>query len=105
MPTATAKVNGKVIALAESYETIEGNIYFPPSSLDRSTLSDSNTHSTCPWKGKASYYNITVDGNTLKDAAWYYPAPKDKATHIKDHVAFCECFCPLPRTLLTCDRW
>ena len=90
MPTATAKVNGKVIASADSYETVEGNIYFPASSVDKSVLSDSNTHTSCPWKGKSSYYNITVDGNTLKDAAWYYPTPKDKAAHIKDHVAFCE---------------
>ena len=89
MPTATAKVNGKVIASADNYQTVEGNIYFPPSSLDQSVLSSSNTHSTCPWKGKADYYNITVDGNTLKDAAWYYPVPKEKAMHIKDHVAFC----------------
>ena len=89
MPTATAKVNGTVIASADSYETVEGTIYFPTSSVDQSVLSSSNTHSSCPWKGKASYYNINVDGNNLNDAAWYYPAPKDKATHIKDHVAFC----------------
>jgi uncharacterized protein (DUF427 family) len=90
MPTATARVNGKVIASSDNYQTVEGNIYFPPSSLDQSVLSSSNTHSSCPWKGKASYYNITTDGNTLKDAAWYYPVPKEKAAHIKDHVAFCE---------------
>ncbi|EXJ53797.1 hypothetical protein A1O7_09133 [Cladophialophora yegresii CBS 114405] len=90
MPTATAKVNGKVIASTNDYQTVEGNIYFPPSSLDQSVLSLSNTHSTCPWKGKASYYTITADKTTLKDAAWYYPEPKEKAARIKDHVAFCE---------------
>lgn len=90
MPTATAKINGKVIASSDTYETVEGNIYFPASSLDQSILSSSNTTSSCPWKGIASYYNLNVDGNTLKDAAWYYPSPKDKASHIKDHVAFCE---------------
>jgi len=88
MPTATAKINGKVIASSDNYETVEGNIYFPQASLDQSILSSSNTTSSCPWKGKASYYNLTVDGNTLKDAAWYYPSPLDKASHIKDHVAF-----------------
>ena len=60
MPTATARVNGKVIASSDTYQTVEGNIYFPPNAvLDKSILSSSNTHSTCPWKGKASYYNIT----------------------------------------------
>ncbi|ETI19248.1 hypothetical protein G647_09080 [Cladophialophora carrionii CBS 160.54] len=88
MPTATARVNDKVIASTNDYQTVEGNIYFPPSSLDQSVLSPSNTHSTCPWKGKASYYNINANGTTLKDAAWYYPEPKEKAAHIKDHVAF-----------------
>ncbi|KAK4938274.1 hypothetical protein LTR10_021253 [Elasticomyces elasticus] len=88
MPTATAKISGTTVASADHYETVEGNIYFPADSLDKSLLSSSNTHSNCPWKGQASYYNITVDGKTVKDAAWYYPTPKEKATNIKDHVAF-----------------
>jgi len=88
MPHATAKVNGTVIADADSYEVVEGNIYFPPSSLNKSYLTDSSATSTCPWKGKAHYYSINVDGTVLKDSAWYYPAPKDKAGHIKDYVAF-----------------
>jgi uncharacterized protein (DUF427 family) len=93
MPTATARINGTTIATATSYETVEGNIYFPQSAIDQSVakLSTSNTHTTCPWKGKADYYNITVDGKEIKDAAWFYPTPKDKAAHIKDHIAFCEC--------------
>ncbi|KIW10774.1 hypothetical protein PV08_10073 [Exophiala spinifera] len=95
MPTATAKVSGKVIASADTYETVEGNVYFPPSAIDKSLFSDSDTHSVCPWKGTASYYDLTVDGKTLKDAAWYYPDPKDKAKNIKDHVAFCEYTCSL----------
>lgn len=90
MPTATAKVSGKVIASADTYETVEGNVYFPPSSIDKSLFSNSDTHSFCPWKGTASYYDLNVDGKTLKDAAWYYPTPKEKATNIKDHVAFCK---------------
>ncbi|KIW99031.1 uncharacterized protein Z519_00694 [Cladophialophora bantiana CBS 173.52] len=94
MPTATAKIDGKVIASSSSYQTVEGNVYFPPSSLAQdggATLTTSATHSTCPWKGRASYYNITTaDGRTVKDAAWYYPAPKDGAAHIKDYIAFCK---------------
>jgi len=88
MPTATAKIGSSTVASSDRYATVEGNIYFPPDSVDQSVLSSSQTHSSCPWKGKASYYDITVDGKTLKDAAWYYPAPKERATHIKDHVAF-----------------
>jgi len=88
MPTATATVDGKVIASADSWETVEGNIYFPPSSIDKSVLSESSRTSACPWKGLASYYNINVGGKELKDSAWYYPQPKDAASNIKDHVAF-----------------
>ncbi|MCJ1355307.1 MAG: hypothetical protein MMC33_005298 [Icmadophila ericetorum] len=85
---ATATIGGKVIADAESWETVEGNIYFPPSSLDKAVLTASNTTSVCPWKGTASYYNIVIDGKETKDAAWYYPEPKAAASNIKDHVAF-----------------
>jgi uncharacterized protein (DUF427 family) len=90
MPTATAKIGGNVVASTDTYETVEGNIYFPPASVKKADFSDSKTHTHCPWKGDASYYNITVDGNEVKDAAWYYPDPFEKATHIKDYVAFCE---------------
>ncbi|MCJ1226366.1 hypothetical protein MMC12_003016 [Toensbergia leucococca] len=88
MPHATATVNGKLIAEADSWETVEGNIYFPPSSMDQSILTESDTTATCPWKGKASYYDVTVDGQEVKNAGWYYPQPKEKAENIKDHVAF-----------------
>jgi uncharacterized protein (DUF427 family) len=90
MPHATAKLNGTVLADADSYEVVEGNIYFPPSSVKKEYLQPTNSHSKCPWKGEASYYTIDVgDGNELKDSAWYYPHPLEKATHIKDYVAFC----------------
>lgn len=89
MPTATAKIGETVLGSTDTYETVEGNIYFPPSSVDQSVFTDSKTHTHCPWKGDASYYNITVDGKTVKDAAWYYPDPLEKANHIKDFVAFC----------------
>ncbi|OAP61914.1 hypothetical protein AYL99_04117 [Fonsecaea erecta] len=91
MPTATARIGDKILATSSTYATVEGNVYFPPSAIsDPSVFRPSNTHSTCPWKGTASYYDVTVDGGatTLRNAAWYYPAPKDKAAHIKDHVAF-----------------
>ena len=80
--------NGAVLAESENYETVEGNIYFPPDSINKDYFKDSDTHSTCFWKGKASYYDVEVDGQTNKDAAWYYPEPKSKAEHIKDYVAF-----------------
>jgi len=90
MPHATAKVNGTVVADADTYEVVEGNIYFPPSSVKKEYFNSTNTHTKCPWKGEASYYTINVDGTELKDAAWYYPQPLEKAKHIKDHVAFCK---------------
>ncbi len=80
----------KNVTLAESDETIvvEGNHYFPPDSISREYFQESDTHSTCPWKGEASYYNIVVNGEINKDAAWYYPGPKEAAKEIKDYVAF-----------------
>ena len=80
--------NGEIIAESNDTIVIEGNHYFPPSSLKTDFFKESNTHSTCPWKGLASYYTIEVNGTTNNDAAWYYPNPSDKATEIKDHVAF-----------------
>ena len=86
MPKATW--NGTV--LAESNETIEieGNQYFPPESVKRQYLEDSTMHSTCPWKGEASYYHVVVNNEKNPDAAWYYPNPKDAAAQIKNHIAF-----------------
>ena len=77
-------------AIAESDKTIvvEGNHYFPPEAVNKEHFQQSGTHSTCPWKGEASYYNVVVGGQVNKDAAWYYPHPKDAAAEIKDHVAF-----------------
>ena len=80
--------NGKVIAETEKYETVEGNVYFPPDSVHRELLQPSDTHTVCPWKGTASYYTVVVDGQENRDAAWYYPDPKPAAANIKDHVAF-----------------
>jgi uncharacterized protein (DUF427 family) len=80
--------NGTVIAESDHTITIEGNHYFPPQSIRREYLAESNTHTRCPWKGLASYYDIVVDGKTNRDGAWYYPAPSAAAAEIKDHVAF-----------------
>ncbi len=80
--------NGTVIAESDDIVEVEGNAYFPVSSVRDGVLSESPTTSVCPWKGTASYYSLNVDGATNKDAAWYYPAPKEAAAQIKDRVAF-----------------
>lgn len=80
--------NGEVIAESDETIEVEGNHYFPPDSVNRDYLTGSPTHTTCPWKGEASYFNINVEGQVNKDAAWYYPDPKDAAHHIRDFVAF-----------------
>jgi uncharacterized protein (DUF427 family) len=76
--------------LAESDETVvvEGNHYFPVDSIDRQHFRESSTHSTCPWKGEASYYDVVVGDEVNRDAAWYYPEPKEAASNIKGRVAF-----------------
>ena len=76
--------------LAESDKTIvvEGNQYFPPDSIKKEFFKTSDTHSTCPWKGLASYYHVQVGDKTNHDAAWYYPEPKEAAKLIKGYVAF-----------------
>ncbi len=78
------------VTLAESEETVvvEGNHYFPAGSVNRQYFQPSGTHTTCPWKGEASYYNVVVNGEVNKDAAWFYPDPKPAASEIKDRVAF-----------------
>ncbi|KAF2475163.1 DUF427-domain-containing protein [Lindgomyces ingoldianus] len=85
---ATASINGTTIADTDSYEVVDGNIYFPPASLTKTAFTTTSTHTTCPYKGKASYYTIEVDGKTLKDSAWYYPEPKSGYEKIKGFVAF-----------------
>jgi uncharacterized protein (DUF427 family) len=76
--------------IAESNETviIEGNHYFPSDAIKSEYFQPSSTHTTCSWKGEASYYNIIVNGEVNKDAAWYYPQPKDAAKNIENYVAF-----------------
>jgi uncharacterized protein (DUF427 family) len=76
--------------LAESNDTVvvEGNHYFPIESVKSEHLQPSTTHTSCPWKGEASYYDVVVNGEINGDAAWYYPEPKPAATEIRDRVAF-----------------
>jgi len=80
--------NGTVLAESNDTEVVEGNHYFPASSIKREYFKPSATHSVCPWKGTASYYTISAGGAENADAAWYYAAPKDAAKQIKDRVAF-----------------
>ncbi len=86
MPRATW--NGAVLAESDRCEVVEGNQYFPPQSINRAYFKASDTHTVCSWKGTASYYNIVVNGQTNKDAAWYYPEPKDAARQIRGYIAF-----------------
>jgi uncharacterized protein (DUF427 family) len=87
---ARAIWNGAVIAEAsnDEVEIVEGNVYFPPQAVDRSYLRDSRTQTVCPWKGTANYYDVVVEGEVNRDAAWYYAAPKDAAANIAGHIAF-----------------
>jgi len=77
-----------VLAESEHTKVVEGNHYFPPDSIKKDFFRASQTHTTCPWKGLASYYNIEVAGKSNPDAAWFYPEPKEAAKSIKDYVAF-----------------
>ncbi|PYT05384.1 MAG: hypothetical protein DMF65_00365 [Acidobacteria bacterium] len=80
--------NGAVLAESDDTVVVEGNHYFPPDSISREHFRESETHTVCPWKGTASYYDVVVGGDVNRDAAWYYPQPKDAALQIKDRVAF-----------------
>ena len=86
MPKATW--NGAVLAESARCEVVEGNQYFPPDAIRREYFRESTTHTTCPWKGEASYFDVVVDGQVNKDAAWYYPQTKPAADNIKGYVAF-----------------
>jgi uncharacterized protein (DUF427 family) len=83
-----ASWNGATIAESDDTIVIEGNHYFPREAIRQEYFQESNTHTTCPWKGEASYFSVVVNGETNKDAAWYYPNPKPAAAEIKDYVAF-----------------
>jgi uncharacterized protein (DUF427 family) len=85
---AKAVWNDTVLAQSNNCEVVEGNYYFPPDSINEEYFRPSDTHSSCPWKGTASYYTLVVDGEENPDAAWYYPEAKEKAKNIEGYVAF-----------------
>ncbi|QDU69083.1 DUF427 domain-containing protein [Engelhardtia mirabilis] len=80
--------NGTVLAETDVFEEVDGNVYFPPESLEREFFQESAKTTVCGWKGTASYYSLVVDGQRNDDAAWVYRDPKSAAAKIKDHVAF-----------------
>ncbi len=86
--TMKAVWNRAVLAESDKTIVVEGNHYFPPEAIARQYFSTSDRHSTCPWKGVASYYHIEVDGQRNADAAWYYPQPKPAAKQIAGYLAF-----------------
>jgi len=85
---ARAIWNGVVVAESDLYETVDGNIYFPPDAIKTEYFAESGTTSICPWKGTAHYYDLVVGVERNSDAAWYYPATKEAANNITGHVAF-----------------
>ena len=88
MPKATW--NGATIAEApaDAVEIVEGNVYFPAAAVRQNCLQPSETHTVCGWKGTASYYHVAANGEVNRDAAWYYPDPKDAAKNITGRIAF-----------------
>lgn len=84
------KATWKGAVLAESNETVvvDGNHYFPAEAVNKAYFQPSQTHTVCGWKGTASYYDVVVDGETNRDAAWYYPETKPDAKNIEGYIAF-----------------
>ena len=80
--------NDMVIAESNNCEIVENNYYFPTEDVNKKYLRESDKHSMCPWKGKANYYDVVVNDEVNKDAAWYYPNPKPAAKKIKEYIAF-----------------
>lgn len=80
--------NGKVLAESDETIVVEGNHYFPPSSVAQAHFKHSDHHTTCHWKGVASYFDLEVDGQRNPNAAWYYPEPSQAAEKIRDYVGF-----------------
>jgi uncharacterized protein (DUF427 family) len=83
-----ASWNGKVIAESDETIVVEGNHYFPHQAIKNEFFQSSATNTVCGWKGTASYYDVVVDGEVNKDAAWFYPTVKEAAKNIQNYVAF-----------------
>jgi uncharacterized protein (DUF427 family) len=86
--TMKAVWNGAVLAESDATVVVDGNHYFPAASLDKQYFAESETHTTCFWKGAASYYNVQVNGEVNKDGAWFYPSASEAAKKIEGYVAF-----------------
>ncbi len=86
--TVVAKWNGETLARSDDTVIVEGNHYFPPKDVARGVLAPSDKTTRCPWKGTARYHSVNAGGAINKDAAWYYPEPKEKAAQIKGRIAF-----------------
>jgi uncharacterized protein (DUF427 family) len=86
--TVRAKINGTVLAESDDTIVVEGNHYFPPESVRMEYFTKTRMKTLCYWKGLASYYTVTVDGEQLSNFAWYYPHPSPLARKIKNYVAF-----------------
>jgi len=80
--------NGATLAESDQTVVVENNHYFPADAVHREFFKETDTHTTCPWKGQASYYTLSVNGQENPDAAWYYAEPKDAAKEIKGYIAF-----------------
>lgn len=80
--------NGEILAESDDTVVVEGNHYFPASALRRDCFRESKTHTTCPWKGIASYYDVVAGGQVNRDAAWYYPSTSQAAKNIEGRIAF-----------------
>jgi uncharacterized protein (DUF427 family) len=85
---ARATWKGAVLAESNDFELVEGNVYFPPDTIDETYFEASDHHTTCGWKGEASYYHVVVEGERNANAAWFYPEPKSAAENISGYVAF-----------------
>ena len=80
--------NNEVIAESDVTVVVEGNHYFPASSLNKEFFKTSETSTVCSWKGMANYYDIDVNNKMNRDAAWYYANPTSAASNIAGYVAF-----------------
>jgi uncharacterized protein (DUF427 family) len=80
--------NDAVLAESDRTVVVEGNHYFPPDSVKWDLLESTDTTTSCPWKGQATYYSARVGDAVGTDVAWTYVEPKAAAKEITDHVAF-----------------